>query len=125
MVLKCPNCGKDVPDDMALCGYCGALLKDATKPSIIQLLAENAEPLANLAERVVRSVGEVLVKPEEKKFINRTLLAGAVLCLVGIAVVFSYLLARDGIIDGGTFAFSMGIVLGAMITLIGDLLLYE
>ena len=111
---------------MLLCGYCGIPVGQvAPGPSWIQLVAENAEPLGKLAESVIKSVGEFLIKPEERKFQNRTAISAAVLCLIGIAIVLTYFLADDGLIDGGTFAFSIGIVLGALVTLIGDLLLYE
>jgi hypothetical protein len=29
--MKCPSCQKDVPEDMKICGYCGASLKEPSK----------------------------------------------------------------------------------------------
>ncbi|MDH3364399.1 MAG: zinc ribbon domain-containing protein [Thermoplasmata archaeon] len=31
--MKCSTCGKDVPDDMRFCGYCGKLVRPAEKPT--------------------------------------------------------------------------------------------
>ena len=30
--MICPNCGKDVPDDLSFCGHCGTKIEEAEKP---------------------------------------------------------------------------------------------
>jgi DNA-directed RNA polymerase subunit RPC12/RpoP len=32
-MTKCSTCGKDLPDDMSFCGYCGKPVKSIQKPA--------------------------------------------------------------------------------------------
>ena len=122
--MKCPNCAKEMPDDMTFCGYCGTNISLPKGPPLIQQLADHSEPLGELIERIVAAIAELWVKPAEQKLRHRTYLSLLVIALVAVVVVLAWWLASSGALDP-TFAFLSGTVLGSLITLVGDLMLSD
>lgn len=124
MAMKCPTCSKEIADDVTYCGYCGGNVKKPQGPPLIEQLAEHAVPLGDLVERVAKAIGELWVKPQEERLKHRTYLSLLVMALVALVVAMAWWLASEGTLDP-TFSFLAGTVLGALITLVGDLMLSD
>lgn len=122
--MKCSKCSKEIADDMTYCGYCGGNVKTPQGPPLLEQLAEHAVPLGDLVERVAKAIGELWIKAQAEKLKHRTYLSLLVISLVALVVIMAWWLASEGALDP-TFSFLAGTVLGALITLVGDLMLSD
>jgi uncharacterized membrane protein YvbJ len=123
--MICASCGKENAEGLLFCGYCGSSLSQTKGVPLLEQIARNSEPLAKFAERIIAALSEALVKPQERQYRQRSIIATGIIFIISVIIVLSYLLTRDGILEGSGFAFIVGIILGSIVTLIGDLLLTE
>lgn len=118
--MICDKCGKEIADDMIYCGYCGLQTK-GEKKSLVQDLADNADGLSILAERILKAFSDMHEK-SSKKVLQ---ISSVVLFLIALVTVLTYMLADQGKIDSGAFTFLMGTIIGALLTFLGDVAFSE
>lgn len=82
----CPNCGKEVPADMTLCGYCGSKLLDSTT-DIEEPTKETEEEL----KTVEQPAQQLKTKQPGKDNPSRKIVAGlALIAVICVAAFFVY-----------------------------------
>ena len=84
----CPNCGKELPADMIICGYCGTRLPDivAEKDEMVKKVEEKSE---NLGTQEPHQETGIQV-PNNKKASGKIIMGVAVLALIFIVAYFAY-----------------------------------
>ena len=87
-MLHCFGCGKDLPDNLAYCLYCGAPLEDEDEPTVVYPPPPTPEPIV-YERRRGSGIG---------KFILGSLLGGLLVILllvIGAVVLFSFMKDDD------------------------------